>query len=214
MTLKRLNLEKWTIKEVKMTYILVGKFNGECIITVDRVVNFNPSEDGVEKIYHPKSNHSLHLSLTGDGLLMDIIKEYDDVLLLEGETLILNQPTIKYLGTELENRIRDLYPEHELEHFNSLYAIDDNAVYRYDLEFINNIYTQYNTTQINEGEYSVCANAEINYFDKDIDGIKELGLKDFSQMRLVIAYKNQNSTINAQYKPNQYFHEGFDTFIV
>lgn len=210
---KRLILKKWTLEEIKMTYILAGKLNGKCCICVDRVVNSDHTQPTTNKIFHPQSNPVLHLSLTGDGLLMDIIKKYDQTLSTTNKTLKLDSQTINYLGREVENEFKRNYTGN-LDKFTCLYAIDGNDVYRYDLEFENSLYKQYNTTQINDGEYFVCMNKHIDSFDKDdIEFVNQYGLEKFSKMRLCLTYKNLHPSIS-HFTPQQYFHEGFNSCVV
>lgn len=191
-----MNDNKWIIKQNKMTYILGGKLNNKPFILVDKVVNSDP-DNITDKLYSSVSNNDVHISLTGDGVLMDYIKIYDSECQKQGKKLIINNKFIKKITTDFTNN----YSEN-IEPKTSLFIIDGNEFYKIDCLFHNGEFTYQENKKLKNGEYFV------NYSPTpETITIKVDDIKDFGTYWLQRYY---NSSINSKSLSfEEYFKDGF-----
>ncbi len=185
---------KWIIKLKNMTYIVGGKINNKAFILVDKVVNDEPTES-VDKLYHSVSNKNIYISLTGDGELMDSIKELDNGLKSKNKKLEISDEFIKNITTDFLSN----YSENILKR-TSLYIIDNGDFKRIDINFDGNKYIDHQTIEFDNNEFIYC-----NSINKEITKMKIKDIMDFSQFYI---YKIFDS-VNIKYTKEEYFNNGF-----
>ena len=186
---------KWTIKFKNMTYIVGGKINNKAFILVDKVVNDNPNES-TDKLYNSISNSDIYISLTGDGELMDFIKEYDSELNQNDEKLTIDKKFIEDITT----RFLSKYSE-DISKKTSLYIINIDDFIRVDINFDNHKFIDYQIIDFNNNEFSLC-----NSINKEICDINVSNIEDFSKFFI----KKTFETVNSKYGFDDYFINGFD----
>ena len=184
-------LNKWTIKLKDITYIIGGKIDNKSFILVDKVVNDDPSISD-DKLYHSISNKDIYISLTGDGELMDFIKEYDSVV----SKLVINKTFIETIVNNFLNNYSG-----NISKKISLYIIENGNFKRIDINFDKNKYIDFKTIEFHNNEFIVC-----NSNTKEIIEIVPENIKNFSEFYI----KKLFNCVNAKYSTEEYFIDGFD----
>lgn len=185
---------KWTIKLKNMTYIVGGKINNKAFILVDKVVNDDPTQS-VSKLYQSISNKDIYISLTGDGELMEIIKEYDTKLNSNNDKLEISDSFINNIITEFLNNYSDICKR------TSLYIIENGNFKRVDINFNENKFKDYKIIEFSNNEFIFC-----NSVDKEIVEMEIKDIKKFSEFYIEKTFK----TVNMNYTTDEYFINGFN----
>ena len=193
---------KWTIKLKNMTYIVGGKIDNKAFILVDKVVNDDPNES-IDKLYHSITNNDIYISLTGDGELMDFIKEYDNNLKLKNDKLEISDKFIKKITTEFLNNYSV-----NISKKSSLYIIDNSEFLRIDINFDNNKYVNHKNIKFSNNEWIYCDSKEKEVFNDS--GFTNIDIEGYFSTNIKNLYKIASNLSNNGYKVDEYFINGFD----
>ena len=192
---------KWTIKLKNMTYIVGGKIDNKAFILVDKVVNDDPRQP-VSKLYQSVSNKDIYISLTGDGELMEIIKEYDTKLNLNSDKLEISENFINDIATNFLNNYSD-----DISKRTSLYIIDKGDFKRIDINFSENEFKDYKIIEFSNNEWIYCNSGKKEVFNSNIQNVNIEGYFDMNIRNL---FKVASKLSNTGYTTDEYFINGFD----
>jgi hypothetical protein len=193
---------KWIIKIKNMTYIVGGKIDNKAFILVDKVVNDEPSES-VDKLYHSVSNGNIYISLTGDGEIMDSIKELDEGLKLKNKKLEISDNFIKDITLDFLSKYSD-----DISKRTSLYIVDSSNFKRIDINFNDNKFIDYQIIEFGNNEWIYCDSNEKNTFNNS--GIKNIDIKGYFETNMKNLYEKVNTLPVNGISTHEYFINGFD----
>lgn len=191
-------------KNIKMTFIVAGKIKNTPFILVDKITNLNPTEPPIDKSYTLKSNPKISLTLTGDSMLMDVIKTYDEELFVKNKSMVIDKKTIDLFGNSLSENCID---EYELSNPNSIFFLENNNLYRYTLRFDKNDYKSCNVLHLNNNDVIICN--ETKAYNIPLEYLENFDTNTFPNFYLKKYYDSRLERGEETLSFEKMFHNGF-----